>query len=69
MKSLGILIGVGMAGVFVGALTMEIVHRVNPNFVKSLRASTRKAFSDIGDAFREGYHGIGSEVKKLSDNN
>ena len=68
MKSIGLLLGVGMAGVFVGALTMEIIHRVRPNLVKNLGDSTRKAFSDIGEAFREGYHGLGSDIKKLGDN-
>jgi hypothetical protein len=50
MKSIGLLFGVGLAGVFVGALTMEIIHRVRPNLIK------------------EGYHGTGSDVKKLSEN-
>ena len=49
MKGIGLLLGVGMAGVFVGALTMEIIHRVRPNLVKKLQASTAKAFSDIGE--------------------
>ena len=67
MKGIGLLLGVGMAGVFVGALTMEIIHRVRPNLIKNLQASTQKAFADIGEAFREGYHGMGSEMKKLSE--
>jgi hypothetical protein len=68
MKSLGLLFGVGIAGVFVGALTVEIIHRVRPNLIRNLQSSTRKAFSDIGEAFKEGYHGMGSDIKKLSEN-
>ena len=68
MKSIGLLFGVGLAGVFVGALTMEIIHRVRPNLIKNLQASTKKSLAEIGQAFKEGYHGTGSDVKKLSEN-
>jgi hypothetical protein len=57
VKGIGALLGVGLAGVFIGALTMEIVHRFRPNLVKDLETSTKKGLGVIGDAFKQGYHG------------
>jgi hypothetical protein len=51
------ILGVGAAGVFVGAVIMEIIHRTNPDLMKKLGERTRNAFRTIGDAFREGYSG------------
>ncbi len=55
MKSIGILVGIGVAGVFVGALTMEVLHRFHPNLIKDIQSSTKKTFEDMGMAFKEGY--------------
>lgn len=56
MKSVGILIAVG-AGVFVGAVAMEIIHRVRPNTTREIEESTKRTLSDIGTAFKKGYRG------------
>jgi len=64
MKSVGVLVGIGVAGVFVGALAMEIIHRVRPNLVKEIQESTKKTFENMGTAFKEGYHGVPVEEKK-----
>ena len=65
MKSLGIL-GVGLAGVFVGALAMEVVHRVRPNLVKEIGQGTRKTLRMFSNAFKEGYYGEQSSRKELA---
>jgi hypothetical protein len=49
------IIGIGAAGVFVGAVIMEVIHRTDPDLVKRLGERTRNAFRTIGDAFMEGY--------------
>ena len=64
MKSVGIIVGVGVAGIFVGAVAMEVINRFRPNFVKEIQENTKKAFSDMGSAFKEGYFGEPSEEKK-----
>ncbi len=51
------ILGVGVAGVFVGAVIMEIIHQVRPNLMKELGAGTRETFRTIGEAFKEGYTG------------
>lgn len=67
MKGVGALVGVGVAGLFVGALVMEVIHRARPNFVKDVQASTKKAFSDMGSAFKEGYYGMKVDEKALGE--
>ena len=67
MKSVGALVGVGVAGLFVGALVMEVIHRVRPNLVKEVQASTKKAIADIGAAFKEGYYGLAVDKKTAAD--
>ena len=64
MKSVGILLGIGVAGVFVGALTMEVLHRFHPNLVKDIQASTKKTFADMGAAFKEGYGDLPADVQE-----
>jgi len=60
MKSVGILVAIGV-GVFVGAVAMEIIHRVRPNLVKELQESTRNTLADMGGAFKKGYRGEATE--------
>lgn len=51
------ILGVGAAGVFVGAAIMEIIHRTRPNLMKRLGERTRNTFRTISEAFKEGYTG------------
>ena len=62
MKSVGILVGIGVAGVFVGAVAMEIIHRFHPNLIKDIQESTKKTFSDMGTAFKEGYGSLPADA-------
>ncbi len=57
MKGIGALLGVGLAGIFIGALTMEIIHRVRPDLVKDLESKTKESFGAVGNAFKKGYRG------------
>jgi len=65
MKSIGALFGVGIAGLFVGAVAVELIRRTNPNFFKEIGSSTGRAFRVIGSAFKEGYYGDKSGAPKL----
>ena len=65
MKSIGALIGVGLAGLFIGALAMEVIHRVRPNFVKEVGENTRKTLGVIKEAFKDGYYGEPNAAEKL----
>ena len=51
LKSLGILIG----GVFVGAVSVEVVRRKCPNAMDKLYKKTRETASEIKEAFKNGY--------------
>ncbi|MBN2593362.1 MAG: hypothetical protein JXA81_07640 [Sedimentisphaerales bacterium] len=51
LKSLGILIG----GVFIGAVSVEIVSKKYPDAVDKLRAKARRITSEAKDAFKNGY--------------
>jgi len=51
LKSLGILIG----GVFVGAVSIEVVRRKYPDAVNKLRAKARQITSEAKEAFKNGY--------------
>lgn len=57
MKGIGALLGVGLAGMFIGALTMEIIHRFRPNLVKDLEDDAKRGLGTVGDAFKKGYRG------------
>ncbi len=51
LKGLGILIG----GVFVGAVSVEIVRRKYPDALDKLYEKTRETTSEIKEAFKNGY--------------
>jgi len=51
LKSLGILIG----GVFVGAVSIEVVRRKYPDGLDKLYKKTREVASEVKDAFKNGY--------------
>jgi len=51
LKSLGILIG----GVFVGAVSVEVVHKKCPDALDKLYARTREIASETKEAFKNGY--------------
>ena len=51
LKTLGILIG----GVFVGAVSVEVVRRKCPDTTDKLYAKTREVASEIKEAFKNGY--------------
>jgi len=51
LKSLGILIG----GVFVGAVSAEIVRKKYPDTVDKLHAKARQIISEAKEAFKNGY--------------
>ena len=63
LKEFGIAtLGVALAGVFVGAVTMEILHRKRPNLVKKTEEQAKKTVAHFGrtiesvkKAFKEGY--------------
>ncbi len=51
VKSLGILIG----GIFVGAVSAEIIRKKYPKAMNSMYAKTCEITSGIKEAFKEGY--------------
>ena len=51
LKSLGILIG----GVFVGAVSMEVVRKKCPDTLNNLYKKTREVASEVKEAFKNGY--------------
>ncbi|MBA7610346.1 hypothetical protein ES703_17554 [subsurface metagenome] len=51
LKSLGILIG----GVFIGAVSVEVVRRKCPDALDKLYARTREIASETKEAFKNGY--------------
>jgi len=51
LRSLGILIG----GVFVGAVSVEVVRRKYPDALDKLYARTREIASEVKAAFKNGY--------------
>jgi len=51
LKSLGILIG----GVFVGAVSVEVVRKKCPDALDKLYKKTREVASEVKDAFKNGY--------------
>ena len=51
LKTLGILIG----GVFVGAVSVEVIHRKCPDALDKLCNKTREAASEVKQAFKNGY--------------
>ena len=63
LKEFGIAtLGVALAGVFVGAAAIEILHRKRPDLVKKTEEQARKTVARFGQkiesfkkAFKEGY--------------
>ena len=55
LKSLGILIG----GVFVGAVSVEVVRRKCPDALDKLYVKTREPASEVKKAFKNGYENAG----------
>ena len=51
LKSLGILIG----GVFVGAVSIEVIRRKCPDALDKLYTKTREVASEVKEAFKNGY--------------
>jgi len=51
LKTLGILLG----GVFVGAVSVEVVRKKCPDAMDKLCAKTREITSEIKEAFKNGY--------------
>ena len=51
LKGLGILIG----GVFVGAVSVEVVRKKCPDALDKLYNRTREVASEVKDAFKNGY--------------
>jgi len=51
LKSLGILIG----GVFVGAVSVEVIRRKCPDALDKLYNKTREVASEVKEAFKNGY--------------
>jgi hypothetical protein len=51
LKSLGILIG----GVFVGAVSVEVIRRKFPDALDNLYTKTREVASEVKEAFKNGY--------------
>ena len=54
LKSLGILIG----GVFIGAVSVEVVRRMCPDALDKLYARTREIASEAKEAFKNGYEKV-----------
>jgi predicted naringenin-chalcone synthase len=59
----GALFGAGLAGVFVGAMATEMIHRVNPNLLKDFSENTKKTLRDMSSAFKEGYRTLPAKEK------
>jgi len=63
LKEVGIAtLGVALAGVFVGAVTIEVVHRKRPDLVKKTEEQARETVAGFSQtiesfrkAFKEGY--------------
>lgn len=55
LKSLGILIG----GVFVGAVSVEVVRRKCPDALDELYVKIREVASEVKEAFKNGYEKAG----------
>ena len=51
LKSLGILIG----GIFVGAVSVEVVRKKCPDTLDKLYAKAREITTEMKDAFKNGY--------------
>ncbi len=55
-KSLGVLV----AGIFVGAVAMEVIRKVCPEALDQVYGRTREIASGARDAFQRGYEGVAS---------
>ena len=58
-----ILMGAAL-GLFVGAFTVELIHRLQPGALKSVGDGLGKFGSSLADAFKAGYDGL---EKQLSE--
>ena len=57
-----ILIGAAI-GIFVGAFAAEIIHRKNPNALRSLGDGFSKVSNAVANAFKDGYRGISDTLE------
>ena len=46
-----------LAGVFVGAFVSEMINRKKPGALQAVGKRTKRAVTDFGQAFAEGYRG------------
>ena len=44
-----------IAGIFIGALTVEVLNRKNPDLTKGIEKKAKNAVDAVVDAFKEGY--------------
>ena len=51
------IVGAVIAGVFVGALAMEILRRVKPELLERVEAAAKETKDSFVGAFKEGYQG------------
>lgn len=56
-----VLVGV-LAGVFVGAFVMEVLHRKKPGLLDGVEERASRAARDFRSAFAQGYRGEEAEV-------
>ena len=54
-------VGGALAGIFVGALTYEMINRYYPDLRKNLGKKMKGALSSVSEAFKEGYAGVAPE--------
>ena len=52
-----IVVGVA-AGIFIGALVVEIIRKVNPQYLESIEDRAARAAQAVASSFREGYRGV-----------
>ena len=47
--------GAAIVGAFIGAMTVEIINRYNPDFIKNIEDKAKNAVDTFFNAFREGF--------------
>lgn len=52
MNSVGAILGVGLAGIFIGALTMEVIRRKNPKLISNLQPKGKGDINKIKQIFK-----------------
>ena len=55
--------GAAIVGAFIGAMTVEIVNRYNPDFIKNIEDKAKNAVDTFFNAFREGFRSGPSSEK------